>query len=329
MKTNKEITQSKVYQYDKEQALNVQVDTLKLENLNSEYSYSGTFEPHKETKISAELQGKINAILVDVGSVISKGQTLIQLDNSLLKLQLQTIEVQIEGLEADVNRYTILAKADAIQGVQLEKAELGLKSAKVQKATLQEQINKTTIKAPFNGIVTAKLNEVGGFAAPGVPLLQITDIGSLRFTVNVSETNLYHFQINQQYRISVDVFPGIPLSGKLIMIGSKANMGNSFPVQFQVANTKNLDIKSGMFGKVNIDGNKQEIGILIPSSAIIGDAEKAQVYVMKNGKAILQTITISKNIGNKTVVTGGLNENDVIVTNGFINLFDGANITTK
>ena len=67
--------------------------------------------------------------------MVSKGQPLIQLDNSLLKLQLQTIEVQIEGLEADVNRYTILAKADAIQGVQLEKAELGLKSAKVQKAT--------------------------------------------------------------------------------------------------------------------------------------------------------------------------------------------------
>ncbi len=125
--------------------------------MNAEYSYSGTFEPNKETKISAELQGKINAILVDAGSVVSKGQPLIQLDNSLLKLQLQTIEVQIEGLEADVNRYTILAKADAIQGVQLEKAELGLKSAKVQKATLLEQINKTTIKAPFSGVVTAKL----------------------------------------------------------------------------------------------------------------------------------------------------------------------------
>ena len=119
--------------------------------------------------------------------MVNKGQTLIQLDNSLLKLQLQTIEVQIEGLEADVNRYTILAKADAIQGVQLEKAELGLKSAKVQKATLLEQISKTTIRAPFSGVVTAKLSEEGAFAAPGVPLLQITDITTLKFTVNVPE----------------------------------------------------------------------------------------------------------------------------------------------
>ena len=68
LKNNKEISQSKVYQYDKEQALNVQADTLQIENVDAEFSYSGTFEPNKETKISAELQGKINTVLVDVGN---------------------------------------------------------------------------------------------------------------------------------------------------------------------------------------------------------------------------------------------------------------------
>ena len=329
LKTNKEITQSKVYQYDKEQAINVQVDTLQLENVNAEFSYSGTFEPNKETKISAELQGKINTILVDAGSVVSKGQTLIQLDNSLLKLQLQTIEVQIEGLEADVNRYTILAKADAIQGVQLEKAELGLKSAKVQKATLLEQINKTTIKAPFNGVVTAKLSEVGAFAAPGVPLLQITDITTLKFTVNVPEKDLSQFKLNQSYSLSADAYSEILLTGKTTMIGSKANMGSSFPVQFTVNNTTDLNIKSGMFGKVLFKSETSGKGIIIPSSAIQGTENQPQVYIVKNSKALLQNITISNKIQNKAVVSNGLNVGDVIVTNGFINLFDGANVTVK
>ena len=329
LKTNKEITQSKVYQYDKEQAINVQVDTLQLENVNAEFSYSGTFEPNKETKISAELQGKINTILVDAGSVVSKGQTLIQLDNSLLKLQLQTIEVQIEGLEEDVNRYTILAKADAIQGVQLEKAELGLKSAKVQRATLLEQISKTTIKAPFNGVVTAKLSEEGAFAAPGVPLLQITDITNLKFTVNIPENELSKFKLNQSYSIVVDAYPDILLTGKATMIGSKANMGSSFPVQFTVNNTSDLKIKSGMFGKVLVKSETSGKGIVIPSSAIQGAENQPQVYIVQNGKAILQNITISNKIQNKAVVSNGLNEGDVIVTNGFINLFDGANVTVK
>lgn len=329
LKSNKEITQSKVYQYDKEQAINVQADTLQIENVNAEFSYSGTFEPNKETKISAEIQGKINEVLVDAGSVVNKGQSLVQLDNSLLKLQLQTIEVQIEGLEADVNRYTILAKADAIQGVQLEKSLLGLKSAKVQKATLVEQISKTTIKAPFNGVVTAKLSEEGAFAAPGVPLLQITDITNLKFTVNVPENELSKFKLNQNYSLTVDAYSEILLTGKTTMIGSKANMGSSFPVQFTVNNTSDLKIKSGMFGKVNLKNDTQEKGIIIPASAIVGTANQPQVYLIKNGKSVLQNITISKKIQNKAIVSIGLNEGDVIVTNGFINLFDGANITVK
>lgn len=329
LKNNKETTESKVYQYDKEKPITVNADTIRLQTIDDANTYTGTFEPNKETKISADIQGKINAVLVDVGSSVSKGQTLIQLDNSLLKLQLQTVEVQIEGLEDDVKRYTILTEADAVQGVQLEKARLGLKSAKVQKATLLEQISKTSVKAPFNGVVTAKLNEEGGFAAPGVPLLQITDISTLRFTVNVPENDLIHFQNNQTYKINADVFPDISLSGKVSMIGSKANMGNSFPIQFQVANTKNLSIKSGMFGKVSLSETKQEQGMLIPTSAIIEENGITKVYLIKNRKAVLQSITTSKTIGNKTLVSSGLNENDIIVTNGFINLFNYANITTK
>ena len=329
LKSNKEIVKDKVYQYDKEQAINVQVDTIKSELIGAEFAYSGTFEPNKETKLSAEIQGKINDVLVDVGTFVTKGQSLIQLDNSLLKLQLQSAEVQVEGLEADVKRFTVLANADAVQGVQLEKAELGLKSAKVQRATLLEQINKTTIKAPFNGVVTAKLTEEGAFAAPGVPLLQITDISVLKFTVNVSENDLSSFQLNQTFSINADAYSDVLLSGKATMIGSKANMGSSFPVQFIVSNTSDLKIKSGMFGKVNLKSEDQKTGIIIPASAIVGSSSQPQVYKVKNGKAVLNSIIIAQKIKNKTVVAKGLAEGDVIVTNGFINLFDNANVTIK
>ena len=84
-----------------------------------------------------------------------------------------------------------------------------------------------------------------------------------------------------------------------------------------------------MFGKVNLSESEQEQGILIPTSAIIEENGIAKVYVVKNGKAVLQSITTSITIGNKTLVSSGLKENDIIVTNGFINLFDNANITTK
>ncbi len=329
LKSNKEIAQQKIYQFNKEQAINIEAYTIKNENLNEQLLLSGTFEPNKETKISTEIQGKINEIFVDAGSFVKKGQMVVQIDNSLLKLQLQTIDVQIEGLEADVKRYTILANADAIQGVQLEKATLGLRSAKVQRALLVEQINKTTIKAPFDGVVTSKLTEVGAFAAPGIPLIQVTDIALLKFTVNTPENNLRDIQVNQSYSITTDAFPEISLTGKATLIGSKANVGNSFPVQFTVNNTTDLKIKSGMFGKVILKNDNQEKGIIIPSSAIVGNANQPQVYLIKNGKSVLQAITLSKKIGNKTVVSSGLKTGDLIVSNGFINIFNGANVSVK
>ncbi len=329
LKNNKETTQKRIYQYDKETPISIQVDTLKLEFSNAEYFYTGTFEPNKESKISAEIQGKISSMLVDMGSSVKVGQALIQLDNSLLKLQLQSVEVQIEGLEADVKRYTVLANAEAIQGVQLEKTHLALKSANVQKATLLEQINKTTIKSPFNGIVTAKMTEEGAFAAPGIPLLQITDISKLKFTINLPEQKMNQFNLGQMNRLTVDAFPEIILKGEVSMIGSKANMGNSFSVQFLVGNTPDLKIKSGMSGSVLVANKNEQKQIIIPSSSIAGTNIKPQVYLVKQGKATLSDITISNRIGNKVVIEKGLTEGDVIVTNGFINLFDGANVSIK
>lgn len=329
LRSNKEISKDKIYRYDPEAVISVQVDTIKLKNIVDDNSFTGTFEPNKETKISAEVQGKISTMLVDIGSYVRKGQALIRLDHSLLNLQLQTVEVQIEGLEDDVERYTALTQANAVQGIQLEKANLGLRSAKVQRATLLEQINKTTIKAPFNGIVTAKLNEEGGFAAPGIPLLQITDITNLKFTINVPEHTLNTFQLNQHYSISAEAYPNLILSGKVIMIGSKADMGNSFPIHFQVANTNNLDIKSGMFGKISSKRMETEKGIVIPSASIIEENGSKKVYLAKNGKAIFQNITVEKIMGNHALISHGLEEGDLVITSGFINLSENKNIFIK
>lgn len=329
LKTNKETTIDRVYRYDKDQPIPVQVDTLAMEQIGNNLFYTGTFEPNKETKISADIQGKINSVLVDAGSVVSKGQSLVLLDNALLKLQLQTVDIQIEGFENDVRRYKILSEADAIQGVQLEKAELGLKSAKVQRATIVEQLNKTTIKAPFAGIVTAKLTEEGAFASPGVPLVQITDISQLKFTVNVPENELSQFKMNQNYSLQADAYPENSLAGKVILVGSKANMGNSYPIQFSLKNTSDLRMKSGMFGKVNLNNTDTQKHIIIPASAIVGSNIQPQVYIISNGKAVLKNITIASKVQNKVIVANGLNKGNILITNGFINLFDGANVSIK
>ena len=328
LRGNKQITEEKVYHYDKESVINVTTEKVTVEATQDSRAFTGSFAPNRESKLSAETQGKVEAVLVDAGDFVRKGQALVQLDKSLLDLQLQAANVTIEGLEADVNRYTILAEADAIQGVKREKADLGLKAAKIQRSTLVEQIQKSTVRAPFDGVITAKMTEEGGFAAPGVPLLQLTDISTLKFTTNVSENDLSQFKPNQKQNIIPDAFPEMSLEGTTTLIGSKANMGNNFPVQFTVKNTPEHTIKAGMFGRLKYQSGQSEKLILIPSSAVQENDGKTQVYVSANGKAALQNVSLGQRIGDKVIITSGLNDGDLLITRGFVNLFEGANIAS-
>jgi RND family efflux transporter MFP subunit len=323
---NKMTIDEKVYRYDAGKSIIVSIETVGYDTIEKTTVYTGMFEADRETKLSAETQGKVNEMHVEAGNWVKKNQILIQLDNALLKLQLQSLEVQIEGLQSDVNRYTVLANADAVQRVQLEKIQLGLRTAIIQRNTVLEQIKKTTITAPFAGVVTATLTEVGAFAAPGIPLMQISDLSILKFTIQVPETEIGMFTMDQYYDLSVDVFPGKTLRGRVTLIGSKGNNANNYPIQFSVGNTDGLDIKSGMFGKIKIREGGMEKHISIPTTSIVGSMVQPQVYLVKNGKASLHSIAVSRRVNDKVIVSDGLNEGDIIVRGGLFNLFDGANV---
>jgi membrane fusion protein, multidrug efflux system len=329
LKRNKEVAAEKVYHYNKEQPVMVEADTLALRQVAFNREYTGSFEPNRESKVSADVQGKIQRYYVDAGNYVKRGVPLVKLDDDLLQLQLRSVLVQIKGLEADVKRYTVLVAADAIQGVQLEKAQIALQAAQVQRSTILEQIRMTTITAPFDGVVTLKMSEIGAFAAPGVPLLQLTDIYQLRFTVQVPENDLPSFETRQGFRLRADQYPQQPLGGKITLIGSKGNGASLFPVQFLVKNTPDLKIKAGMFGKVEMSTANQQEGILIPSSAIIGSDLQPQVYIVEKGKAVLKPVFLSHRIGNQVLVASGLERGQVLITGGFINLSDGAPVRIK
>ena len=330
LKGNKAIVKNRIYQYDKEKPIKVFTQKIALEAVNANAQFTGTFEANNEVKVNADIQGKIVKYYVDEGAKVHKGQALVKLDASLLYTSLEQVNVQIETLEKDLARYQVLADADAIPGVKLEKVQQGIKTAKTQRQAIQTKIAKTTIKAPFSGIVTMKFQEVGAFAAPGVPLVLLSNLSDLKFTINVPEHQLNLFKKGQTYSIKADNFPNLDLKGKVIRVGSKGNMSNNFPVQFAIKN-KDGKLKSKMFGKVALKGeNKDAVkAIVIPAKAIVGSELEPKLYLIKNGKAVLTKVTVGKRFGNKAVITSGVNEGDTIVISGFINLFDGANISDE
>lgn len=256
---NRQISQDRIYHHDTVQPGIVKTETVEATPFQQALTFSGSFAPFRETKINAEVQGKVSSVPAALGSNVKQGDPLVLLDHSLLSLQLQSASVQVEGLEADVKRYTALAEADAIQGIQLEKSQLALREARIKKSTLDEQIRMTTIRAPFAGIVTAQLTEAGAFASPGVPLVQLTDISRLKFTIQITERDLEHFHHGKQMTVTADIFPDHLLSGEVTLVGSRANNANSFPVELTVRNTTDQKIKAGMFGKVTLQGREGDV----------------------------------------------------------------------
>lgn len=324
--SNKAESENRIYQYDKDQMILIDTKTIDSHAGNMSNEYTGTFNAAEEVKISPEMPGKIVRIYADEGSNVKKGQTLIKLDDELFQLELKGLNEKIADLEKDVSRYKVLVASDAIQGVQLEKTQLALSGAKIQRQAITEKIAKTNLKAPFSGVITMKFTEVGAFAGPGMPLLELGNISELQFTINVTEEDMQFFKPNDVHKLSADSYPNLELEGKVTMIGSKGNMGNNFPIQFALKNTAGDKLKSNMFGKVvvNIDSNSESF--LIPASAIVGSNIDPKVYLVKDGKVKLKSIKTGQRFGNQMEVVSGLSKGDKIASSGFINLFDGANV---
>lgn len=326
--SNKKTAEERVYVYDKDQAIPVFAMTASEGQLDNQRGFSGVVEPLRESKVSAEMQGKVTRIAVEVGQRVGPNELLVQQDVALLQLQLKAAEVQKSGLEADLKRYRVLVENEAIQGIQLEKTELAMAGLEVQIATLKEQLEKSSIRAPFSGIVTAKMTEVGDFAAPGKPLIQVTDLSRVKLTIQVPENDLGFFQTGSSQLVNISSLAA-EIPAKVTLVGSRGSVGNSFPVELTFENTADLSVKAGMFGEVLVKTEYNTQGVILPASAIVGSDLEPKVYLIQEGKAKIQSIEIAQRIGDQLVLKSGIKSGDLVITGGLVNVFEGANVEPK
>lgn len=321
---NKKEAENRVYQYDKEAPVKVFGEVVKDYNETQNKTFSGLFESMNEVKVSADIQGKITQIFVKEGQEVSKGQALLKMDDQMLQLQLNVLETKLDGLKKDELRYRTLSNEDAVPAITLEKTQNAIATIEAEKKTILEQINKSTVRAPFNGVVSMKFCEVGGFASPAVPLFELINQTELKFVINVPEEDLYLFTENQSYTVSTGISTN-SISASLSQVSSKGGMGNSFKVEFALDNSKGL--KPKMNGELKFASNQTVNNALtISSRAIIGSESNPEIYVVENGKAIRTPISVISRSGDFLSIKGKIKKGDTIVTGGFINLFDNANI---
>jgi RND family efflux transporter MFP subunit len=326
---NKKTVEGKLYIHDTEAAILVEVEKPSNHTFENSFSYLGTFEPFRQNTIGSDGSGKVVKLGFQEGDKISEGQFLIKLDDEMINIQLENAEINVEGQRNDDTRNTNLIKENAVSGVQSEKTKLALKSAETQVKQIKKQLKNTSLSAPFSGVVTKKMVDIGSVVGSGTAILELTDISSLKLNISVPERDILKFKKGQDVSVKVDVYGNQLFSGKISNIGIKADASHNFKVEILLKNSANSPILAGMYGSVILGNSKTVTALSIPRSALIGSSKQPRVYVVRNGKSKLISFTAGTSDGDFIEVVDGLNKNDVLVVKGQINIENNSNVVTK
>ncbi len=325
--SNKKEVEKKIYIHDMTASVLVQATVASMHTFESSFSFLGTFEAVRQNTIGSDANGKIIKLNVEEGDKVSQGQIIAKVDDEMLQLQLQNAEVSIEGQKNDDGRYSNLAKENAVSGVQVEKTKLGLRSAEIQKRQIQKQLKSTNITAPFSGVITKKMVDLGSVIGAGSPLVEITDISSLKLTVSVPERDILKFKLNQEVSVSADIYGKRMFDGKVTNVSVQADKSHNFKVQITVKNAQQ-ELMAGMYGSVSLNNSKSITALSIPRKALVGSSKNPQVYVIKNGKSILTSFNAGTSDGEFIEVVDGLSKSDQIIIKGQVNLQNNSNVKT-
>ncbi|OJJ14031.1 hypothetical protein BKI52_44400 [marine bacterium AO1-C] len=307
----------------------VVISKVKAVKLGKDFEISGTFNPTREMRFNADVQGKALQVLVEKGQQVYEGQLLVKLDDQDLQRDLKLAKVNYSQAKRDLERFTALKAGEGITAQQLEQTRLQFRQSEIQIEKIQAKINKMAIKAPIAGVVTQKMIEKGSFISPGTPLVEITDIQQLKMVVKLAESEAVQVTKGQTVAVKANVYPDKVHQGRISTIAVKADASKKYDVEIDINNNDNKAlIRAGMQGTANFKFDKAAEVLMIPRKAIVGSLQDAKVYVATaDNKAKLITIETGITHQNMVQVTKGLTTADRVITSGQINLQNGTKVS--
>ena len=168
-------------------AKDVAVSELALQNFDHYVQTQGHIESENNVLVSAESMGVITRVFVTEGQQVSKGQTLVQIDNSVFMRNIESMEAQLELATSVYERQKNLWDQKIGTEVQFLQAKTNKESLEKQLASLREQNEKTRIKSPISGTVDDVLVKAGENMAPGMPAARVVNANDLKIQAQVSE----------------------------------------------------------------------------------------------------------------------------------------------
>lgn len=307
-------------------AVAVKTETVKKSNIDLDFSANGTFEANQDLTLSAENSGRVTRISVDEGDRVRKGQVVARIDDELLEVELQNAQANYQNAVRDFERYESSFKTGGVTQQQLDNMRLNVQTALARVRTAKRKSNDADIKAPISGVINKRFIEQGSYVSPGTQLFEIVDLSKLKLRVTANEAQVVNLKMGEHVTITSNVFSDRKFNGKISFIAAKADNSLNFPVDVEVANNGNNDLKAGMYGTATFDLPGQSAVVTVPRGAFAGSVSSNKVFVMEGNTARERQVTAGRILGERVEVLDGLKEGEKVITSGQVNLTDGSEV---
>jgi RND family efflux transporter MFP subunit len=301
---------------------------------------TGTLHARQSVTLSAQVIGRVLQVLVRQGDSVRAGQTLVVLDDAMLKSASEQAEAAVSAAQhqqmaaqsnadlaaSTLARYKQLQLQKSVSPQELDEVSRRAEAAaaqvdalraqanamKAQQAGSRDMLSYTRIVAPFAGIVTGRMVDPGALASPGVPLVQIDSAASLQLQATVPESAIASVRQGQKLSVSIDsAFGSDPAATVAEIVPAADASSHTFLVKIDLASSKAL--RAGMYATAQIATGTKQV-ILVKRSAIVQRGSLSCAYVLDAGNiAQLRYLTLGSSFGNAVEVLSGLAANETLV----------------
>jgi RND family efflux transporter MFP subunit len=311
--------------------------TAKKEIFNHYLELQGDVSTKQNVLIYPEMAGTLQKVYVNEGDRVSKGQLLATIDDGGMSSQLSQLKSQATLAKTTFERQERLWKQNIGSEIQYLQAKTNYESSENMVSQAQSQLGKSSIRAPFSGIIDNVIKDQGTVVAPGQgsEVFRLVNLSDMFIEVEVPETYLGRVVKGKEALVYFPVL-GDSITSRVRGTGNFINPSNrSFEVEIPVPN-KEGKIKPNLTAKVNINDYTNEDAILIPTSIISENAEGEQyVFVAEEPNADKEAlvkrtiITTGKTQGAKIEVLSGLEDGNHIIKEGARSVKDGQKVKIK
>jgi membrane fusion protein (multidrug efflux system) len=303
-------------------AMKVQTVVVKPETLQRRIATTGTILADKAVELRSEVSGKIMAIYLEEGKPVSRGDLLLKINDSELQAQLQQAQYRLNlATQREQRQKKLLEKG----GISQEEYDATLNEVNVLRAEanlIKAQIDKTELRAPFDGVVGLKYVNEGSYITSDTQIASLQNIDRVKIDFSVPERYAGNIEVGDKVLFRVQTAEGI-YEGNIYAIEPEINPETRTLQLRAYSENQSALLLPGSFANIELILEEKEKALAIPTVALVPELGGQFVYAYRDGKAVKVPVTTGIRSEDKVEIIEGLNPQDTVLVTGLLQVRDG------